>query len=321
MASSSFSLRIATYNLRYDSKPDNITVSESLAALSDPLAEPAYLNKTGEQPWSTRRLRVYEHMINEGVQLFGVQEALVRQVNDLAELFGSGWGWVGVGRDDGEQAGEYSAVFYDKTAIKLRSADYFWLSNTPFQPSKYPDAGSVRICTATKLTTSSGKNFTFLNTHLDNDSDMQRKVAASMLLIRARYEAAQHGEPVLITGDFNSPPTGVDSGAYQIITGASKPVAVNTTFAAKYAVGDDQLPGFEMLDLRAAAPRIRVNANFATFTGFNTPADTSDWTRIDFIFGGSNGGWDATSYKVGSSLTDDGILASDHRPVFADIIL
>jgi hypothetical protein len=63
-------LRLATYNLRYDSVPDNITVAESLAALSDPLVEPAYLNKTGEQPWSTRRLRVYEHILGEGVQLF-----------------------------------------------------------------------------------------------------------------------------------------------------------------------------------------------------------------------------------------------------------
>ena len=27
------------------------------------------------------------------------------------------------------------------------------------------------------------------------------------------------------------------------------------------------------------------------------------------------------AYKVGTSLTDDGTLASDHRPVFADITL
>lgn len=28
---------------------------------------------------------------------------------------------------------------------------------------------------------------------------------------------------------------------------------------------------------------------------------------------------EATGYRVGSALTDDGILASDHRPVFADV--
>ena len=29
----------------------------------------------------------------------------------------------------------------------------------------------------------------------------------------------------------------------------------------------------------------------------------------------------ADAYKVGTSLTDDGILASDHRPVFADVTI
>ena len=42
------------------------------------------------------------------------QEALVRQVNDMQELLGPEWGWVGVGRDDGQTVGEYSPLFYDK---------------------------------------------------------------------------------------------------------------------------------------------------------------------------------------------------------------
>lgn len=55
--------------------------------------------------------------------LIGVQEALVRQVNDLSELFGKDWGWVGVGRDDGKQAGEYSAIFYKK-CVSLHLVPY-----------------------------------------------------------------------------------------------------------------------------------------------------------------------------------------------------
>jgi hypothetical protein len=46
-----------------------------------------------------------------------------------------------------------------------------------------------------------------------------------------------------------------------------------------------------MVDLRAQAPRENVSKNFATFTGFTTPANTSSWERIDFLFGGSTGGW------------------------------
>ena len=88
------SMRVATYNLRYDSKPDNITVNETLAALPDPLTAPKYFGLKGEQPWSTRRIKVFEHLEHERIVLAGFQEALVRQVTDLAELLGDGWGWV-----------------------------------------------------------------------------------------------------------------------------------------------------------------------------------------------------------------------------------
>ncbi|EIN14553.1 mannose-6-phosphatase [Punctularia strigosozonata HHB-11173 SS5] len=316
--------RIATHNLRFDSMPDNITVQQSIAALPDPLTQPAFLALSGEQPWSTRRIKIAQHLISEGLSLFGVQEALVRQVNDLQELFGDEWAHFGVGRDDGAEAGEFSAIYYKKSDVTLLSNDSFWLSNEPFDAgSKFPGAGSVRICTASRFTLNTGPsapvNFSYLNTHLDDKSDDQRKLAASMILIRARFEAATHNNPVFVTGDFNSHETGSDSGAYEIITGAATPVAVNATFAARFAVPDDEQPDFKMLDLRAQTARINVGANFATFAGFSAPNDTSQWGRIDFVFGGSNGGWNVTGYKVDTSLTDDGTVASDHRPVFADI--
>lgn len=112
-----------------------------------------------------------------------------------------------------------------------------------------------------------------------------------MLLIRSRFEAVNTTGPVLITGDFNSPQTGSDSGAYNITTGELAPVPVNATFAQKYAVGDDQLPSFRLLDLKAKAPRFAVSGNYATYTGWNPPNNASEYTRIDFVFGGDNGGW------------------------------
>ncbi|KAJ6612844.1 Endonuclease/exonuclease/phosphatase [Mycena sp. CBHHK59/15] len=317
-------LRMVTYNLRFDSMPDNITVQQSLAAVPDPLVQPAYLALTDEQPWSTRRLKVAEHLISEGIVLAGFQEALVRQVDDLAELLGDGWGWVGVGRDDGVAAGEFSPVFYKKSDILLISNDTFWTSNTPFEPSKFPGAGSFRICTVTHLQLKTGARtkFTYLNTHMDDQSDAQRQLAASLILSRARFEAVTTRAPVLVTGDFNSPPTGGGSGAYTIATGAEPSVPINATFAAKYAVPPNADPHFALVDLKGRAPRRAVRSTFATFTGFTDPSDTSDWQRIDFVFGGVIwGGETADAYKVESSRTDDGILASDHRPVFADVSL
>ncbi len=43
----------------------------------------------------------------------------------------------------------------------------------------------------------------FLNTHLDNDSDDQRKLGSSMILARARFEAAASGGLVFLSGDLN----------------------------------------------------------------------------------------------------------------------
>jgi hypothetical protein len=60
-------MRISTYNLRFDSMPDNITVQQSLANLPDPLVAPAFLGLKGEQPWSTRRIKVAEHLLHSGV--------------------------------------------------------------------------------------------------------------------------------------------------------------------------------------------------------------------------------------------------------------
>ncbi|KAJ7908946.1 Endonuclease/exonuclease/phosphatase [Mycena leptocephala] len=301
--------------------PDNITVQQSLATIPDPLAAPGTWRKNGEQPWSLRRLRVAEHLLGEGIVLAGFQEALVRQVNDLAELLGSDWDWVGVGRDDGVQAGEYSPIFYKKSEFVLRSYDSFWTSHTPFTPSRFPGAGSHRVCTTIRLQRrNGGTEFTVLNTHMDDRSEAQRRHAASMILARARYEAVTTDCPVFVMGDFNSPPNGRDSGAYEIVTRIRTPGALPEDFAAKYSVDSSSSP-FALHDLRAHTPRRAVSANHATFTGFTAPNDTRSWSRIDFLFGGANGGWEATGYKVGSARTDDGVLASDHRPVFADICI
>ena len=96
---------------------------------------------------------------------------------------------------------------------------------------------------------------------------------------------------MIVTGDFNSPSTGTDSGAYQISTGEVPPVAINQTFAQKYNVPQGKLDGFVLTDLKAKVPRFAVSGEYATYTGFSKPGDTSAFTRIDFVFGGSNGKW------------------------------
>ncbi|KAG8715930.1 hypothetical protein FRC08_010014 [Ceratobasidium sp. 394] len=317
-------IRLTTWNLRYDSQPDNKTIPDTLASLPDRLREPLIFYPVAweERPWSLRRVGVAALLEFQAPTIISFQEALVRQVQDLDQLLGDDWDWVGVGRDDGKSRGEFSPIFFKKTLVQLKSWDTFWLSNTPFEVSRYPDAGSYRICTVARLCIG-GKNLTVLNTHFDDQSDAQRRLAASLVLYRARYEAATTSAPVFVNGDFNSPAEGTDSGAYEIFSGALPPVAINSTFAAKFAVPNDSpLPGnFSMLDMRGTTPRSKVFGHFATYTGFSKLKSTHAYERIDFVFGASHVTWQSTAYKADEALYDDGVYLSDHRPVTVDLVL
>ncbi|QRW26077.1 hypothetical protein RhiXN_11154 [Rhizoctonia solani] len=321
------SLRLTTWNLRYDSQSNNLTVTDSIANLPDRLIEPEpyYADASHEKPWSTRRIGVAALLKFQGSSIIypnSFPGGVVRQVHDLQELLGKEWGWVGVGRDDGVERGEFSPIFFKKSVVELKSWDTFWLTNTPFDVSKYPGAGSYRICTVARLSIS-GKDFTLLNTHFDDQSDAQRRLAASLILYRAKYEAATTQAPVFVNGDFNSPAEGTDNGAYKIFTGVIAPVAINATFAQKFAVPKNKpLPeGFKMVDTRGATPREKVFGHFATYTGFSAPGYTNSYGRIDFVFGASHVKWQSVAYKADEVLYDDGIYLSDHRPVTVDLVL
>ncbi|EJD40228.1 mannose-6-phosphatase [Auricularia subglabra TFB-10046 SS5] len=314
-------LRIASYNLRFDIWPDARTVKESLDRLPPPLQKPEfYKNMNRERPWSERRVRVWRQLETEDLDVIGFQEAVVRQCQDLQELLGNDWGWVGVGRDDGQNRGEFNPIYYRKSRYDLIHWDTFWLSNDPTKPSRYPGAGSFRLCTVVRLRPrGGGPDVAVLNTHLDDQSDKQRQYGASIVLARARYEEQVQGAAVVLTGDFNSQADGSDSGAYQIATGQRAPLNIDSAFAKKYAVPNGA-PPFKLIDLRAETRADRIEGHFATYTGFVDVGRSREYKRIDFILGGSNKPWTPTLYKVTETLSDDGVYASDHRPVIAHLV-
>lgn len=141
---------------------------------------------------------------------------------------------------------------------------------TPFKPSKYHDAGSYRLCTFALLQhLHSGRSLAVLNTHLDDRSDNQRRLGGSLLLHRAQYEAQVQKHPVLMLGDFNSPQSGRDSGAYRIVTGEIDSIPVASDFQSKYPIAEDS-PPFQLRDLKAETPRRFVSGHYATFTGIRS---------------------------------------------------
>ena len=320
-------LHFATLNLRFDSMPNNITVKQSIAALPDPLVRPTlfYDSVTTERPWSTRRLPLWEQINFDHVDVIGFQEALVRQVNDLDQLFNlntaNAFDWVGVGREDGKDGGEFNPIFYRTSVYQLSETDTFWLSDPYNTPSIYPRANSKRICTVARLkpTNGVGKPLTFLNTHLDVTSEEARQYGASMILYRARYEEYALGATVIVTGDLNAQPFGSDKAAYEILTGVRPGVFINqTAFIDAYAV-NSSAPPFALLDLRGKTAPLNVDGHWATFTGFSEVNNKTDYKRIDYVFAGSNSNVKPEQYLVEENLRDDGVYRSDHRLIVSSV--
>ncbi|KAF8522766.1 mannose-6-phosphatase [Hysterangium stoloniferum] len=308
-----------TWNLRWDSMADNVTIAQSMAALNGTSIEtPAsYYPDTNERPWSQRRIPVASQVVFEGVSLLGFEEAVVRQVDDLQTLLGSEWDHRGVGASiTASPLATYPGlVFWKKDLLQLLTWDTFWLSETPFDVgSKAPKAGNPRICTTARFQAQTGI-LTVMVTHWDDQSDEAREIGASLILHRAKYEAATTQR---VSYNQGVEPTHIKQNLISIL--APPPTVINATFQEKFPV-PAQSPPFQMLDLRTVSPKEHISGNFATYTGFDPLSDTDDMKRIDFIMGGSNGGWTANSYKVGTNIYDDGLYLSDHRPVFSDITL
>jgi endonuclease/exonuclease/phosphatase family metal-dependent hydrolase len=123
------------------------------------------------------------------------------------------------------------------------------------------------VCSSVKLRDKiTGRVFHVLNSHLDDRSDEQRRLGAALMLHRARFEAQIRQHTVLILGDFNSPQSGRDSGAYRIVTGHLSSPSLPARFLSAFPVSDDA-PAFKMVDVKAETPRQFVSGHYATYTG------------------------------------------------------
>src|SRR6187431_248802 len=67
--------------------------------------------KDGENEWSARRDMLFEVIRDTRPDLLGLQEALDFQIDEILAAVG-GYAVVGVGRDDGAEKGEYSAILF-----------------------------------------------------------------------------------------------------------------------------------------------------------------------------------------------------------------
>lgn len=248
------SIRIISYNIR-------------LSGVND-----------GENSWEYRKQATLNMIAEECPTLFGLQEATPEQMAFLVENLPQ-YGHIGVGREDGKSSGEHMAIFYLRDKVELLDGGTFWLSESPDTPSIGWDAAYKRTCTWTKLRMrSSGKEFAYLNTHLDHIGKEAQREGLALIVERAR-EIVPAGMTAFVTADFN--------------TDTTDPI-----FEPLKA---------DMLDAREVAPTTDPRT---TYNGWGA-ADT----RLDHIF---FRGAEAQSFSVLRDKDYGAPYISDHYPVMLD---
>lgn len=164
------------------------------------------LSEDGSNAWSYRKEKVVKTIRENDPDILGIQEGMHHMVGYLQTSLPE-YEMIGKGRD-GDEQGEYNAIFYKKIMLNLIDEDQFWLSETPDIPGSMDwDTGCTRICTwGTFLPADeSPAAFIFLNTHLDHLSQLARE-KGSQLLGNTVETALQAEIPVILAGDFNAAP-------------------------------------------------------------------------------------------------------------------
>lgn len=152
--------------------------------------------------WAQRCPIICDQIEWNNVDIFGAQEVKRNQIDDmLREL--EGYAFVGVGRDDGKDKGEFSPVFYKTDRFKLLDQGTFWISETPEKVGvKGWDAALPRICSYARLQDKvTKKKFWFFNLHMDHIGVEARKEGAK--LIARKITEMCGNEPAMVSGDFN----------------------------------------------------------------------------------------------------------------------
>jgi endonuclease/exonuclease/phosphatase family metal-dependent hydrolase len=261
-------LTVLSFNIRYDNPAD------------------------GPNAWPNRKDLVAKTILFHEAGLVGMQEALRGQVADLESLL-PGFGWFGVGRDDGREGGEFNPIFYRRDRFRLMSQSTFWLSATPaVAGSRGWDAACNRIVTWGEFEDLiSGARFFLFNTHFDHRGPVARRESAGLLLRKVAEIAGD--VPLVVTGDFNC-------------------VAADEPFRILRAGVEN---GPALLDSRELSQTGSYGGS-SSFNGFKE--ETVSGTIIDHIF-----------VRNAAAVTRHGILAdradgrfvSDHYPVLAGIVL
>lgn len=259
--SKSFSqTKIMSFNIRYDTPNDN------------------------ENWWELRKDEVVEMLKYYSPDFIGVQEALPKQLNFLANNLNN-YNYIGHGRDGLGSNSEGVPIFYNSAKYMLLEKNIFWLSETPEKVSRGWDAALNRIVVhgvfKSKIT---NQIVNIINTHFDHMGKNARFKSAELLITYIRKNNLTHKKIVLM-GDLNCLP-------------AESPInLLDQEFKNSYTIKGHPVYG-----------------PVGTFNGFDTTKPVTK--QIDYIF---TKNIDVKKYRCIDDRRKNNLYPSDHFPILIEI--
>ena len=157
----------------------------------------------GENAWELRRPATLAMLEAVQPDIAGLQEVLPDQEEYIASALPQ-YGVVGIGRNDGVE-GERMSVLYNKDVLQMQEWGTWWLSQTPDVPSVGWDAKYPRTATwALMEDLRCGRQFYFVNTHLDHKGADARREGLALVVRKIRE--MNPDIPLVLVGDFNVEP-------------------------------------------------------------------------------------------------------------------
>ncbi|KLU03401.1 endonuclease/exonuclease/phosphatase family protein [Rhodopirellula islandica] len=232
--------------------------------------------------WSMRRSKVIETIASSDV--VGLQEVTVKQLRDV-QAGTPEWTWYGVGRDDGEEGGEFAPIGYRHDRFEAVDHGTLWLSDTPtVVGSKGWDAALPRTMTWMVLRHKVDRaEFLVINSHFDHRGSQAREESGRQVAEEVDQRAVNL--PVIVMGDFNATSESAPLKALQ----AGKRVSL--------------LDARDMVEGKPTGPT-------GTWNGFKAIQPDR---RIDHVLVSDR--VTVQEYKTLDPRTEAGRFASDHLPI------
>jgi len=253
-------IAVMTYNIKYDNVNDTVN------------------------NWNDRKPAMVDLLKRYNPEFIGMQEVLHGQLLYLDASLPN-HKYIGVGRDDGKQKGEFSPLLFNTNAYQLLYSNTFWLSKTPDEISVGWDAAMERICTYGLFQNKVTKEKIWVfNTHFDHMGIKARKKSAKLILKKIKQLNSKK-LPVVLMGDFNLRPE-------------EKPI---------HSIQKKLDDGLKISKAAKKGPK-------GTFNGFDVKDPVE--RRIDYIF---TKRFEVKSYDHIDERLLNGKHISDHLPVMAVI--